>query len=156
MWEIIRSDDGKSEITKTVESVYNKSVNPQGSEGNSGSPNALALLQNGTGNITFHNAPISEVNDPMPDNELNEPPGFSMSGTHQNNSCGEQKEDQLRPIPSERGSTVEHKEESNNPHVALEPHDVDHGVPPGFSGVLENIQACDGSDEDPDVPPGFG
>lgn len=92
LWEIIRSDDGKSEITKTVQSVYNKLVNPKGNEeGNSSSPNILAQFQNGTGNNSFQKAPASEINDPMSDNELNEPPGFSMSNIHQSNSHGEQK-----------------------------------------------------------------
>ncbi|XP_010661520.1 uncharacterized protein LOC100265102 isoform X1 [Vitis vinifera] len=157
LWEIIRSDDGKSEITKTVQSVYNKLVNPKGNEeGNSSSPNILAQFQNGTGNNSFQKAPASEINDPMSDNELNEPPGFSMSNTHQSNSHGEQKGEQQQPMPSERGPTEEHKEGSNHPLEVLEPHDVDHGVPPGFSAAMENSQPCDGSDEDPDVPPGFG
>ncbi|KAL6349687.1 hypothetical protein AAG906_041094 [Vitis piasezkii] len=143
------------EITKTVQFVYNKLVNPKGNEeGNSSSPNILAQFQNGTGNNSFQKAPACEINDPMSDNELNEPPGFSMSNTHQSNSHGEQKEQQ-QPMPSERGPTEEHKEGSNHPLKVLEPHDVDHGVPPGFSAAMENSQPCDGSDEDPDVPPGF-
>ncbi|KAE8712862.1 YTH family protein, putative isoform 1 [Hibiscus syriacus] len=33
---------------------------------------------------------------------------------------------------------------------------VDVGVPPGFSEDIDRKQPCDVSDEDPDVPPGFG
>ena len=157
LWEIIRSDDGKDEITKTVQSVYNELVNPKGDEeGNSSSLNILSQSENGTGNDSFQKPPASEISDPMSDGELNEPPGFSMNDTHQNNSHGDQKGEQQQPMSSERGSTVEQKEESNHPPDVLELDDVGHGEPPGFPATMENMQPCDGSDEDPDVPPGFG
>lgn len=154
---IIKSEDGLLEITTTIQSVFNKLVNPKGDgEGNSSSSNVLGQFQNGNGNDSSQKRPTSEINDPMSDNELNEPPGFSISDTHQNKNHGEQKGEQQQPLPSEKGPTVEQKEESNHAPDVLEPLDVDHGVPPGYSATMGNMQIGDGSDEDPDVPPGFG
>uniref|UniRef100_A0A5B7BM72 BOD1/SHG1 domain-containing protein n=1 Tax=Davidia involucrata TaxID=16924 RepID=A0A5B7BM72_DAVIN len=158
LWEIIRSADGmKSEITDTVQSVYNKLLNPIGNEeGESSSPNGAVPLQKeaDNGSIT---ASVAEIDGTLSDTEPTEPPGFSLCHHPQNNNHEEQpKEERLLPMPHDGRTTEEQKEEPHPPQDVLEPDNVDPSLPPGFSAVTEPKQSCDGSDEDPDVPPGFG
>ncbi|KAK9278915.1 hypothetical protein L1049_028496 [Liquidambar formosana] len=104
VWEIIRSDDGmKSEITETVQSVYNKVVNPKGKEEcESSSPNNVMLVQKEVVNNVSLTVSASEMDDRLSDSEPKEPPGFSMYDHNQNNCEEQHKEEPELPMPDER------------------------------------------------------
>lgn len=175
IWDIIRSGDHmKTEIKETVKSVYDKLLNPNGNEdGQPSSPNYMVPACKGPDNSglgaasagqindpkeppcfghsdNHHQNKISDtldvseskgppgfthsdddpqkkINDPLGDNESDEPPGFTHSNIHQNN-------------------------QEEGPHCS----DDEDSSPPGFSVVADHKPPCDGSDEDPDMPPGFG
>jgi len=153
LWEIIRSPDGmKSEIRETVQSVYNRLLNPRrNEEGASSLLNSLVPVQKQADNSMQQTFPPHE-RDNMPDDEPEEPPGFSLSNHHQNNHVELSKELQLpndrRPI-EEKGSELCHSK-------AVLESDYEGIRPPGFPAKNESKLPCDGSDDDPDVPPGFG
>lgn len=151
LWEIIRSSDGmKSEITETVRSVYNKLLNPRGNEERgSSSLNSLVPVQKQADNITSQTASPDEVVG-MSDNEPEEPPGFSL--LNKNNHMEQPKEELQLPMPHHRRPVQEQSKESNHTDDEM---DEDSG-PPGFCPGGESKQPCGGSDDDPDVPPGFG
>lgn len=155
VWEIIRSDDGmKSEITETVQCVYNKVVNPKGKEEGEYSSLVDAIpVQKETDNNGSLTISATEIDGTLSDSEPKEPPGFSLCDHNQDNCDEQQKEELQLPMPRERGPTEEQKNEPHNSEDVLEP-DVRPSEPPGFS--VEDKRPCDDSDEDPDVPPGFG
>ncbi|KAK9277025.1 hypothetical protein L1049_006564 [Liquidambar formosana] len=97
VWEIIRSDDGmKSEITETVQCVYNKVVNPKGKEeGESSSLVDAIPVQKETDNNGSLTISASEIDGILSDNEPKEPPGFSLCDHNQNN-CDEQQKEELQ------------------------------------------------------------
>lgn len=150
LWEIIRSSDGmKSEITETVRSVYNKLLNPRGNEERgSSSLNSLVPVLKQADNIISQTASPDEVVG-MSDNEPEEPPGFSLSNK---NHVEQPKEELQLPMPHHRRPVQEQSKESNHTDDEM---DEDSG-PPGFCPGGESKQPCGGSDDDPDVPPGFG
>ncbi|KAJ8561444.1 hypothetical protein K7X08_027634 [Anisodus acutangulus] len=76
LWNTIRTGDGiQTEITQTVQSVYNKLLNPQLNEaGESSSHSDLQPTENGV-EINGHIAASSV------DAEPSEPPGFARLGT---------------------------------------------------------------------------
>lgn len=150
LWGIIRSsDDGmKSEITETVHSVYNKLANPEeNAEGESSTRVVQVQIESNSNGLV-----VGAANG-APDNELKEPPGFSLSHNHQENNNDEL---QLPPAPHEKGAMTEHQEGTPQLQDKMDTEDIDHVVAPGFSADTEHKQACESSDEDPDVPPGFG
>lgn len=154
VWEIIRSGDGmKNEITETVQSVYNKLVEPEKKEEGESSPHDAVLVQNVADNGGTIMASAVVGDDNVSDSEPNEPPGFSLSSNHQN--IHEHKEELQLPLPC-AGPVEDQKELLNHSKDLLEADDVDLGMPPGFSTDAEHKQPRDGSDDDPDVPPGFG
>ncbi|XP_057512971.1 uncharacterized protein LOC130795036 [Actinidia eriantha] len=150
LWEIIRSHDGmKSEITETVESVYSKLLNPRGNEeGESSSLNSLVPVEKQADHPVTQTASPREMVD-MSDNEPKEPPGFSLSNHHQNNHVEQPKEELQLPMPYDKSTIEEQSKEPDHPEDTIEADNED-GGPPGFSA------SRDGSDDDPDVPPGFG
>ncbi|KAA8521954.1 hypothetical protein F0562_012732 [Nyssa sinensis] len=159
LWEIIRSADGmKSEITETVQSVYSKLLNPIGNEeGCSSSPSGAVPLQKEVDNNASITASVAEIDGTLSDTEPKEPPGFSLCHHLQNNNHEEQhKEERQLPMSHDGRTTEEQIEVPHPPQDVLEPDSVDLSLPPGFSAVMVPKQPCDGSDEDPDVPPGFG
>lgn len=158
LWEIIRSGDGmKGEITETVQSVYNKLVNPKGKEEGESSTHDRMSIQKGAENNGSILAAAGVVDDSSSDSEPKEPPGFSVRSDNHNDYYGEQHKQELQPPrPDETGPVEEHLEDNHHSHDVLNPEDVDLHVPPGFSVDMEQKQLCSGSDEDPDVPPGFG
>ncbi|XP_057775667.1 uncharacterized protein LOC130994623 isoform X2 [Salvia miltiorrhiza] len=129
LWNIIRSADGmQPEIKETVQSVYDKLSNPEGKV-------------NAVGTLT--------------DEELNDPPGFgpterrNKDQMNQTNNIG-------RPNRRKRKAIEENKGDKSQLEDLAEPDNLDYGAPPGFSSVLKHKHSVDASDEDPDVPPGFG
>ncbi|KAL6979660.1 hypothetical protein U1Q18_021316 [Sarracenia purpurea var. burkii] len=155
LWEIIRSPDGmKSEITETVQSVYNKLLHPGGNEeGGSSLPNSLVPVQMPAENMVAQTAPPSGMD--MSDYDPKEPPGFSLSNHHQKTYVEQPTEELELPIPRDLGPIEDQNRSLDHPEGAIEPGN-EGGGPPGFSAVEESKQPCDGSDDDPDLPPGFG
>ncbi|OMO89692.1 hypothetical protein CCACVL1_07696 [Corchorus capsularis] len=155
LWEIIRSEDGmKNEITETVQSVYNTLVNLQGKEKGESSIHDTMSIEKEAENNGSVKASAGRLDDTLSDGEPKEPPGFSVSNNRLSNHHHQQKqqheaEHQL-PRPYENGPVKSRKDEQNG----QEQDDNDICVPPGFSE--DQKQPCDVSDEDPDVPPGFG
>lgn len=162
LWEIIRSHDGmKGEITETVQSVYDRLVNPKGKEEGESSTNGMMLIRKEAEKNGSVIASASEMDSMVSRGEPNGPPGFYHLNSHQNNNHEEKHKQELQPpMPRERGSMEENKDDPHQSQDLLEPEDVDLGVPPGFStdisADLQQKLPSDGSDEDPDVPPGFG
>ncbi|MED6199850.1 hypothetical protein PIB30_079714 [Stylosanthes scabra] len=153
LWQIIRSKDGmKTEITETVQSVYDKLVNPKGEEEILVS-NSVAMAthrqQGETGLVTE-----KIDNDMLHANEPDEPPGFTLLHNHVNNN--QENHDQGKPQAHRQGSAAEQVEDSQVlPEPPRENNDSN-DAPPGFVRPAEQNHLSDCSDEDPDVPPGFG
>lgn len=139
----------KNEITETVQSVYNKLVNPERKEDGESSTHGAMVVDNGTNYKVLVKASAVSMDDKLSNSDPNEPPGFSLSNNHQT-SYHEKREELQLPIPREAK-----KKRPNHSEDMLEVNDVDL-VPPGFSADAELKEPCDSSDEDPDVPPGFG
>ncbi|XP_015964771.1 uncharacterized protein LOC107488532 [Arachis duranensis] len=157
LWQIIRSNDGmKTEIAETVQSVYDELVNPKGEEEVPVS-NSKAMptqrQQGETGSVT------EKIDDDMlHENEPEEPPGFTLHNHVNNNQLDhdQRNHDQGKPQSHGQGSSAEQPEDS---HVSLDPpgeSDDNNNAPPGFLRPDEQNHLSDCSDEDPDVPPGFG
>lgn len=156
LWEIIKSADGMNgEITETVQSVYNKLLKPNGYQNGESSRSTAMPVRNGSDNNGSIMALASETDDTMFDGEPNEPPGFSQSDLHCKDYHEEQPKEVDPPMPHALPKE-EQKKELHHVEDVVEPDALDPGSPPGFSASMEHKQPCDGSDEDPDVPPGFG
>ncbi|XP_050377916.1 uncharacterized protein LOC126795135 isoform X2 [Argentina anserina] len=142
LWGIIRSsDDGmKTEISETVLSVYDKLTNP-GDNADGVSSGRVVQVECSDNGVVI-GAASGPVVDGVADNELKDPPrGFSMSCNHQDDN------------DREKGVVVEQRGMSQD---KMDTEDVDRVVAPGFYTDTEQKEECGGSDEDPDVPPGFG
>lgn len=151
LWQIIRSGDGmKSEIIETVQSVYEKLAKPNGKDEVMLSASDVMPIQR-QGETTS----AAEIDDTLHENEPNEPPGFTLLHTHLNNDNHEE-QDKGKVQVQVQGFTAEQKEDSQPSQVAHGEGDVNSNAPPGFSMDVEQKQPSDCSDEDPDVPPGFG
>ncbi|KAK4844051.1 hypothetical protein QYF36_015806 [Acer negundo] len=143
LWAIIKSEDGmKSEIAETVDSVYNKLVNPGGIRVSEPSTHDVPLVKKEADNNGSMKASAGEVDYTVSDNEPKEPPGFSMSHNHNNNSHPSQQQEGMQE------PTEEQKKEPQRSQDMLET--------PGLSTNVQHRQPGDDNDEDPDVPPGFG
>lgn len=155
LWQIIRSDDDgmKSEITETVQSVYDKLVNPKGKD-------EIQLPTPGV--MPFQTqvdiAPAAEMGETLHENEPNEPPGFALSRNHLNNNYDNQNRgrEQVNVNNGDEGSNAERREERHPSQETRGAEDVSDDGPPGFSTEAEHLPSSDCGDEDPDVPPGFG
>lgn len=151
LWEIIRSADGmKNEITETVQSVYNKLANPKAKEdAEAPADHAIPVWKesdnNGSMKASTSQCEHSET-DPV------EPPGFSFAGNHTSNEKQQVEELQFPNHHDNDGRN----EEGHHPNYVSDADNVD--LPPGFVSIRKRRQMCldAGSDEDPDVPPGFG
>ncbi|XP_028787849.1 uncharacterized protein LOC114743807 [Neltuma alba] len=155
LWQIIRSDDDgmKSEITETVQSVYDKLVNPKGEDEVQLSPSDALSFQ-----TQVELAPVAEMHDTSHEKEPNEPPGFTLSHNHLNNHHDDQNrgKEQTNVNTGVEGSNAEQEEEHHPSHEMHDAEDACDDGPPGFSVEAEHIPSSDCGDEDPDVPPGFG
>lgn len=134
----------KSEIMETVQTVYDKLVNPGGTRVGDSSTSGMMAVTKEAGRhspITFSSG---KVDDTVSDYEPKEPPGFSLPHNHDDNNHEKQPQDRLQvPVTYNKEPVEESKEEPLHP------------CPPGFSKEVEHRQPVDGSDEDPDFPPGF-
>ncbi|KAM5572668.1 hypothetical protein ABKV19_012621 [Rosa sericea] len=136
LWGIIRSsDDMQSEISETVHSVYNKLANPEdnAAEGQSSTHVVQVRVESSDNGLVV--GAVSGAVDGVSDN-------------HQDDNNHD-----VQLPPREKGAMTEHREVLQD---KMDAEGVDRVVAPGFSTDAEHKQECDGSDEDPDVPPGFG
>lgn len=145
VWKIIRSEGGmKSEIIDTVQTVYDKLVNPGGKRVGDSSTHDIMAVRKEAGShspIMFSSAKVGHT---VSDYEPKEPPGFSIPHNHDDNNHEKQAQNRLQlPGTYNKEAVEESKEETL------------HSCPPGFSKDVEHRQPVDGSDEDPDFPPGF-
>lgn len=151
LWNIIRSADGmQSEIKETVLSVYDNISNPKGkdngessSQKNSSPVHSKLEIRDATGTFAA-GCSLSE--------ELNEPPGFGpierQNKTSHINNIGRTNHRKRKLIEEDKGD--------KQLEDLAGPENFDNGAPPGFSSAFEHKHSTDASDEDPDVPPGFG
>ncbi|KAK7389246.1 hypothetical protein VNO78_24084 [Psophocarpus tetragonolobus] len=143
LWQIIRSGDGmKSEIMETVQFVYNKLANPKGKDEVLLSTSDMMPTQR-----QGKKASVAEFDDTLHDNEPDEPPGFTLLHNHLKNSLEDQDKGKVQ---------VQMTEDSHPSQDTLGEDDINCNAPPGFSMDVDRKQQSDCSDEDPDVPPGFG
>ncbi|BAT75931.1 hypothetical protein LR48_Vigan01g221400 [Vigna angularis] len=149
LWQIIRSGDGmKKEIMETVQSVYDKLANPKGKDEVMLSTSDVMPIQR-----QGETASATEIDDTLHENEPDEPPGFTLGHNHLNNN---EDQDKGKVQVQVQGLTAERKEDSHPPQDTRGEDDVDGNAPPGFSMDVEQKPPAECSDEDPDVPPGFG
>ncbi|XP_010264154.1 PREDICTED: uncharacterized protein LOC104602240 [Nelumbo nucifera] len=160
LWKVIRSSDGmKNEITDTVQSVYNKLVNPKKEVTEVSSPKNPSTVKKEAASSNGSPAiPSSEREVTSSDIEPEEPPGFSLCSHQGNNRWNECQDQSPKPMGHEQGHEEGKMEEPRHPHDdASELNDSGPSIPPGFAAYVDHDHhPCDGSDEDPDVPPGFG
>ncbi|KAK4363767.1 hypothetical protein RND71_019008 [Anisodus tanguticus] len=154
LWNTIRTGDGiQTEITQTVQSVYNKLLNPQLIEaGESSSHSDLQPAQHGVesnGHIAVSHSGINAAF--SVDAEPSESPGFARLGSNQNS-----KSDCKETPKEESGIPVPVQSETNCSLDPLVPDSVDVGAPPGFAIVTKEKNPDNVDEEDPEVPPGFG
>lgn len=148
----------KAEITETVQSVYSKLVNPELNECGESSSRAILLpVQKEHEKNGSLPASTSEVDQRFTDGEPTEPPGFSMHGQCQNNTHIENnpKEGQKNSRSHIGKPREEPMQETYQSREGSEPNRVNNPQPE-TSEVVGQKQSDDGSDDDPDVPPGFG
>ncbi|XVE64947.1 hypothetical protein DITRI_Ditri07aG0142400 [Diplodiscus trichospermus] len=156
LWEIIRSEGGmKSEIKETVQAVYNKLANPLVKDKGKSSIHGMVSFEMEAMNNKSTKASASRVDDTFSDGEPKEPPGFSLNH-HSNLHQQQHKAKQQLPKLYDNGHVEKWKEEPHHSWHGQEQDDDDVGGPPGFVEDIDQKQRCDVSDEDPDVPPGFG
>nr|KJB52009.1 hypothetical protein B456_008G241900 [Gossypium raimondii] len=157
LWEIIRSEGSmRTEITETVQSVYDKLANPQGKEKGESSVREMVHVEKESESNGTIKATARRVDETLSDGDPQEPPGFSMSNNRHSNHCQQShKAKQQLPRPYD-GALKNCKEEPSHSQEGQEQDDVDVCVPPGFSVDIDQKHPCDVSDDDPDVPPGFG
>ncbi|KAL3499440.1 hypothetical protein ACH5RR_038533 [Cinchona calisaya] len=161
VWKIIRSgDEMKTEIIETVQSVYNKLSNPKVNEDGESSHQSNSLparkRHDDNGSVA---ASACEIDARVSEGERNEPPGFSLHSRGWNNKNNHEglPEKRLRmSMPGDGKPRVEHLKEITSSPDTLEPQSVYTKVQPGFHEVMEQKQSDDGTDDDLDVPPGFG
>ncbi|CAN4077355.1 unnamed protein product [Withania somnifera] len=162
LWNTIRTGDGiQTEITQTVQSVYNKLLNPQLNEaGESASHSNLQPAQNGVesnGHIAVSDSGIDATL--CIDAEPCEPPGFARLGSNQNSKSHHKespKKELGLPAPADGKPSETYSKSDTNCSLDLVPGNVDVGAPPGFAIGTKEKNTDDVNDEDPEVPPGFG
>lgn len=166
VWEIIQSSDGmKNEIKETVQSVYRKLVNPKGEEvgekdifPNEKEADASQIVtSNGNTNSDKKlsgppgSSPCDHLQTNASQDELQDPSGFSPSD-HQQANDGQEEH---KKSPSQERQPLEKPGEVPQ-HETTDLQPIDSGPPGSASVTLDAPEKNDGSDEDPDVPPGFG
>ncbi|KAK6130113.1 hypothetical protein DH2020_036129 [Rehmannia glutinosa] len=159
VWSVIRSPDGmKSEITETVQSVYDKLANPRGKDnGESSSHKDSPSIRNELEKNNDASRAIQTDGSPS-DGEPNEPPGFGLADVNQRNKKSKKNQPNNIGMPTPHNGRAIEKNKGDNLHLEdlSDPDNMDcDAPPPGFSSVLKHKNSRDASD-DPDVPPGFG
>lgn len=152
LWGIIRSPEGmKTEIIDMVQSIYNKLVDPNGTQTGHSMQESTSNQQSVNGGCFLVS---TRKNDAVSDSEPKEPPGFFL--THNRSSHDDRSHWEQRPIPHERASSEDLKDNQESAHNNLTLDDSVKGVSNGFTMPNESEKLSDCSDEDPPLPPGFG
>ncbi|XP_058110764.1 uncharacterized protein LOC131253672 isoform X2 [Magnolia sinica] len=151
VWAVIRSTDGmKSEITETVQSVYNKLVNPKGKEvedHSSATPNDPQISNKETdGSLA------TTACDQNPQNESG--PTEACGSSPCNNERANDSQAERKELPVEPQASGEPTEEPRGPPDVTQPSNDQ--LPDIAAASVESVRRVDAGDEDPDVPPGFG
>ncbi|CAM8992291.1 unnamed protein product [Rhodiola kirilowii] len=150
IWEIIRDEDGmKKEIKETIQCVYNKMLNPNHTEQGALSTSYSALPS--PNEVVNSSLPISvnHSDETMSDTDASRP-GFSLRPNNVEESQKERPQPQMS-LPQER-IPVEKENEKHNESKETTKHNVE--VALLVSQGTAHSGDC--SDEDPDLPPGFG
>ncbi|XP_062074158.1 uncharacterized protein LOC133778294 [Humulus lupulus] len=151
LWGIIRSNDVvKTEIKETVHSVYKRLTSTEVKVEVESSTSQLMPVQKKNKAMDSILVPASKAM--LSENEPNEPPGFSLSHKHLKRKIKDLQ-------PSSRHEKRHVADQQGVPVILQEKHErghVDHGQSPSFSVRIEHQKTDCCSDEDPDVPPGFG
>ncbi|XP_073307506.1 uncharacterized protein [Primulina huaijiensis] len=156
LWNIIRSADGmKTEITETVQSVYEKILNPRRDDNveTSSSMNSGPIRSDIKNNLDTKSS-AGEIDGSLLDREPNEPPGFSLNDLHRSNEMNNidrHNKIGLHPSSRKRKGMKEVRYKNLQSDDLEEPNN-----PPGFSSFLGHSKSAGATDEDPEVPPGFG
>lgn len=147
LWEIIRSADGmKSEIEDTVQYMCNKLLNPSGKD--------MQTPMQTMDCSRSYAVPSSETSAVF-NNERKKPLGFCLPSNNQND--GEQHNEKAQvTVSHERGFSEGLRNEQNPSHEVSTPDDVDVAMPPGFSANGKNRKLFNDTEDDPELPPGFG
>ncbi|KAG9141735.1 hypothetical protein Leryth_018115 [Lithospermum erythrorhizon] len=151
LWGIIQSGDGmKTEITETVQSIYSQLLNPKGSENGESYLNSDRILdQKGLGTNVSAVTPAPAIDGTHSNYESDGPPAFAPSEL-----CVEQPKQQKRmPSPNDVKAQDDYTVEVHRTTDVLDTKNVELNSLPLVS---ESMQPYDHSDEDLDVPPGFG
>ncbi|KAL8200876.1 hypothetical protein R6Q57_012215 [Mikania cordata] len=139
LWEIIRSPDGmEKEITETVKSVYDILSRPKRTQNGESLDHGPKRNRNASLHHTANVAATNENND-ISENEPNEPLGLSQTASQQIDVINPTRVHNL-PIEKQENETI------HGSHEVLKNNDTQD---------TNQVQG-DGSDEDPDAPPGFG
>lgn len=148
LWGVIRSSDGmKSEISETVESVYNSLLTPKVQE-------PSPIRDPTPGDKEASNSRPLAISVCEPYSEPKETPNLPAC-SDQHGSVNEGEDKKALPVNSTDGRHTNGTENHHTQQVLL-PSNDDPSVPPGFSVLVNSEQKCDVTEDDPDVPPGFG
>lgn len=157
LWKIIKSPDGmKQEITETVQLVYNKLANLSDRGESSSAINSVTVQ--GHDNVTNGCLQTSYLDGASSDGEPNEPPGFSLHEHQRSSSIHREQHHEIHRITNSSASCSNRELTHGNScsPATLEPvstlSKTEHDLPES----LECKILDDGSDNDPDLPPGFG
>lgn len=137
VWKVIRSCE--NDIRGTVESVYHRIVNPEANKHDNSSPRKESLADGRENHSSLLTPSTSVMNVSI---EMEIPPGFGSTDeqSHKSELTLTQHDEQ----PQLSNEDFNHQEEVT-------------GVPPGFGPPVNSATLLGGaSDEDPDLPPGFG
>ncbi|XP_057524089.1 uncharacterized protein LOC130803883 [Amaranthus tricolor] len=153
LWEIIRSGDSmKTEIRETVQSVYDKLLNPHRkieteSASSSGQASGKEQIES-SGSVKAS----GDYNGTMSDgNHIDSRGCFQHNHTVANNHNSESETQQSHP-------SNKSEELTRGPRNDVDPSPKKDGSspPPSFSSSGKHKRASDADDEDLDIPPGFG
>lgn len=152
LWKVIRSNDGmKNDIRETVESVYNRLINPEKKEEQSSPPPQKPSKRK---KEKIHSSPSQPLTGGKEDNA----PSTAVSTHKTNISDGSEPTEPPGFVPSNQHVNGNKEEQKDRPHCVpemLEP-SIDE-LPPGFAPQhVETKPVIGVGEEDPDVPPGFG
>ncbi|CAL9061126.1 unnamed protein product [Musa banksii] len=140
VWKVIKSCE--NDIRGTVESVYDRIVKPEVNKQNSVSPQKRLPVGDEKDQASLVAPSTGETNVSEGNEQMEVPPGFCSTD---------------QPSSKVEHAMMLHDEQPHSSNEALnDPEQID-AVPPGFGPpVNSSIIPVGVSDEDPDVPPGFG
>lgn len=140
VWKIIRSSE--NDIRGTVEAVYDRIVNPKEKKQDTSSPHKEPQSDGKKGHDSLVTPSTSEINLSDTNEQMEAPPGFDST----DRPSGKVKSE---PVPQGKQPQLSNKEPNQVEQVD--------SLPPGFCPVPKSpIRPIVVTDEDPDVPPGFG